>query len=272
MFKLTGFGDEISEELEEQLKVLSECGISYLELRGVWGKNVADLSRDDILRVKEIVEKNNFNISCIASPIGKINIKDDFNSHLEDFHKMIEFSKILGSRYIRIFSYYIPEGEEPEKYRDEVMRRIEEKTKIAEKEGVILLLENDHGIYGDSPERVRDILDTVNSKSLRCLFDMANFVVDGFEPYPHGYSLLKDYIEYVHIKDAIYTPGKVTILPPGEGNAKIKEILRELKNKNYDGFISLEPHLALAESQKGFSGPELFKKACSCLKKIIEEI
>jgi sugar phosphate isomerase/epimerase len=143
---------------------------------------------------------------------------------------------------------------------------------LAEKENIILLHENEHGIYGEKPKECLDILETVNSPNLRCLFDPANFIIEGIKPYRDAYPILKDYIVYLHIKDAKYVPGKIIITPAGEGDGEVREILRALKKKGFDGFLSLEPHLSSAGKYQGFSGPDLFKKAAEALKKILEEI
>lgn len=270
MFILAGFGDEISPKLEEQLDVLESEGIKYLELRSVNNKNVLDLTDDEIEKIKKELDKRKFGISAIGSPIGKIGIKDNFEQHLERFKRAIHLAKFFRTKYIRIFSYYIPEKEEPEKYRDEVMKRMNHKVKIAEQENIVLLHENEHGIYGDIPERCKDIFETIDSQYLRCNFDPCNFVLEGVKPYTQAFPLLKKYIEYLHIKDATYTPAK--IVPAGEGEGEIKEILLALKSMNFDGFLSLEPHLAAAGKTGGFSSAELFKVASKSLKKILNEV
>lgn len=273
MFTLTGFGDEISPILEEQLDALESEGIKYLEIRGVNNKNILDLTDAEINNVKDILKKYNFKVSAIASPIGKISIKDDFEQHLVRFRQAIKLSKMLSTNYIRIFSYYIPTNEDPMKYRNEVLARMKKKTEIAERENVILLHENEHGIYGQTPQRCKDIIESIGSNHLKCLFDPANFVVEGIKPYKNAFSLLEKYIVYLHIKDAKHTPdGKVKMVAAGEGEGEIKEVLSALKQKHFDMFLSLEPHLAIAGVSGGFTGRELFHKATESLKKILNEI
>jgi len=269
VFKLTGFGDEISPDLTTQLEVMELAGIRHLELRGIKGKNVLELNSEEIEEARQILKEKNFKISAIASPIGKIKISDDFSLDLQRFKKAISLAHIFEAKYIRIFSYYLPEGSLLS-YSKEVVRRIEEMTKIAEKENIILLLENEDDVYGDSPERCLEILENINSSYLRFTFDPANFIMAGVKPYREAFSKMIKYIEYLHIKDARFSD-KV-IVPAGEGDAEIKEILKELKEKNFDGFLSLEPHLAISGKMSGFSGAKLFKKAARALKKILEEI
>ena len=274
MFTLTGFGDEISPVLKEQMDLLEGSGIRHLELRGVNKKNVMELTDQEIAEVKDALDKRGFKISCIGSPIGKIKITDDFAEHLEKFKRAIYLAHFFDTPYIRIFSYYISEDEpHPERFKDEVIKRMKEKAHIAEKENVILLKENEHDVYYDAtPERCREILDAVNSPNLKPLFDAGNFVFAGIKPYDVAYPMLKDDIVYLHIKDAIRKGDEVETTFPGKGDAQFPEILTDLKRRGFDGFLSLEPHLAVVGKMAGFSGPELFKKAIDSLKDILEKI
>ncbi len=269
---LTGLGDEISPQLKEQLKVMRGEGIKYLEIRGVWGKNILDLSFPELERVRRELEEEGFKISAIGSPIGKIKITDDFEEHLKKFQKALDIAKALHASYIRIFSYYIPTQEKPDKFREEVIRRMEKKLRLAEKEKIILLHENERGIYGDLPERCRDILQYFNSPNLRANFDPANFVFEGVKPYSQAYPILKDFIAYVHIKDAKRSPQGIVCVPAGEGEGEIPQILKDLHQNGYNGFLSLEPHLAQAGRLSGFSGPEGFSIAARALKKILDQL
>jgi len=269
MFKLTGFGDEISPDLTTQLEVMESVGIKHLELRGMKEKNVLELDKEEIEEARQILKEKGFKISAIASPIGKIKISDDFSLDLKRLKKAISLAHSFETKYIRIFSYYLPEKNSLS-YRQEVIRRIKEMSKISEKENIILLLENEDDVYGDTPERCLEILGSINSSYLRSTFDPANFIMAGVKPYREAFSKMIEYIEYLHIKDARLSDK--TITPAGEGDGEIKEILKELKEKNFDGFLSLEPHLAISGKMSGFSGANLFKKAARALKKIVEEI
>ncbi len=242
MIKLSGFGDEISPDLNEQLRVLDSLSIRHLELRGVNNQGVLELSEEEIKGIRKTLGEKDFKVSCIASPIGKIKITDDFNSHLKGFKRAIELAHYFATPYIRVFSYYPPEGGDILEHRDEVMERIKRKTEIAEKEKVVLLHENEADIYGEKPKDCLDILKTVNSANLRCLFDPANFVCAGVRPYQDAYPLLKEYTTYLHIKDAKHSANETLITPAGEGDGEIKEILLALKKSDYKGFLSLEPH------------------------------
>ena len=150
-FFLSAFADEIDPRLDVQMDVLEQHGIGYIEVRGVGGKNITQHSLDEVRELKRQLDKRGFRISAVGSPIGKIAITDDFGPHLELFRHTLEIAKILETRYIRMFSFYIPEGDKPENYRDEVMDRWKRFLEAAEGTGIMLLHENEKGIYGDTP-------------------------------------------------------------------------------------------------------------------------
>ena len=246
-YTLTGFSDEIDENIDVQFAHLSRLGIGYFEPRGINGVNISDLSDEQCDELLAKMEKYGIRVSSIGSPIGKIGILDPFEPHLEKLRRTARLARRLGSRFIRVFSYYIPEGERPETYREAVMERMKAMAEAAEEEGVVLLHENEKGIYGDIAPRCLDILETVNSPYLRAVFDPANFVQCGQKTFPEAFDMLKDHVTYMHIKDALPDG---SVVPSGAGSGHVREILEALAERDFTGFLSLEPHLG------SFSGLE----------------
>jgi len=267
---LTGFADEISPELNEQLDTLAEESISYMELRSVWNKNLLDLTDGELERVKSAAAERGIGISSIGSPIGKVPVTDPFGPHLERFRSALRAADIMEAPYVRIFSFFIPEGQDPDLYREEVLDRMRILAGEAESAGVTLLHENEKEIYGDVPSRCMDILGRVDSPALRAAWDAANFIQCGVtQPFTDGYEALRPYIEYVHVKDALSGSGKV--VPAGEGDGEISKTLSALRTSGFDGFFSLEPHLASSGTYSGFSGPDLFRKAARAFKDLLRQ-
>jgi sugar phosphate isomerase/epimerase len=280
-FILSAFADEIDMDLKVQMDVLDSHEIKFIEMRGVNGKGLVQYTLEEVKDIKKQLDSRGFKISAIGSPIGKIKITDAFEQHLELFKHTLEIAKILEAKYIRMFSFFIPEGENADDYRSEVMDRWSQFVEAAKGYDVILLHENEKDIYGDTAERCLDILKTMNCDYLRATFDPANFVQCNVHTFPEAYELLKDYIEYVHIKDAMFSDGQV--VPAGLGDGKVKEILSTLKEAGFEGFLALEPHLAsfkgfgtLEKNSVGFQLPEggarSFAIATDALKKILKEI
>ena len=133
----------------------------------------------------------------------------------------------------------------------------------------MLLHENEKDIYGDTPERVLDIIESVGSAHLRLAWDSANFIQVGVQPFRDGFAMLAPYIDYLHVKDARLVDGAVT--PVGEGNGEFRETVEALVQSGFSGFASLEPHLSSAGQMGGFSGPVAFGVAARAFRKIAEE-
>lgn len=270
MWTLTGFADEISPDLDEQLDTLSEESIGYLELRSVWNKNVLDLTDEELKRVRSATSERGVGISSIGSPIGKVPIEEDFAPHLERFRRALQAAKTLNARYVRVFSFFIPEGEDPGIHREAVLERMGVLAAEAEDAEITLLHENEKEIYGDIPSRCLDLLTRIDSPALRAAWDAANFVQCGVDhPYAEGFESLRPFIEYVHVKDALSGSGQV--VPAGEGDGELRETISDLRDSGFDGFFSLEPHLASAGTYSGFSGPDLFSKAAGAFKDLLHQ-
>ena len=169
-------------------------------MRGVNGKNIVEHSLDEVKDIKKQLDERGFKISAIGSPIGKIGITDDFGPHFDLFKHTLEIANILETEYIRMFSFYIPEGEVPSHYREEVLERWRKFADVAKGTGVMLLHENEKGIYGDTPERCLDLIESLNCQYCGAIFDPANFVQCDVETYPYGFELLIDHIIYMHIR------------------------------------------------------------------------
>lgn len=235
---LSAFADEYADNLKEQCEALNKFCIEYIELRGVNGKNVSVLTESEVKETKKILDDYGIKVSSIGSPLGKIDIKGDLNGHYETAKRVYETANILGAKNVRIFSFYSKETPF-DKCKSEVYAGLEKLVDLSNDTGLTLCHENEARIYGESPEKCLEIAEYFGGR-IKCVFDMGNFVLDGYEPLS-AYKLLSDYIEYFHIKDAFFTGA---IVPAGKGEAKIKEILDDYKeNGRKDAFITLEPHL-----------------------------
>ena len=278
-FMYSGFSDEISSDIDTQFTALNKMGIKFFEPRGINGKNISSLTDEDLNALRAKMAEYKVRASSIGSPIGKIKITDDFEPHFETFKRTCYIARFLGANAVRMFSFFIPDGEY-DTYRDEVMRRLRLMAEFAEKDKVLLLHENEKGIYGDNAERCLDILTTIASPNLKAVFDPANFVQCGVDT-KKAYELLKDHIAYMHIKDALVKDGSV--VPAGYGDGNVPFILGELMKKGYYGFLSLEPHLGAFTGlsdiddtadetvSKEKSDESKFNLAFESLKKVLKE-
>ena len=235
------FADEIDVSVDKQIALLQELGIGWIEFRSGDGKGVADYTEKEAEMLMSRLSANGIRISAVGSPIGKIDITQDFEPHFETYRHIVELAGILDTSFIRMFSFFMPEGEEPDKFRDEVMRRMDRMVEYAAGRNVLLLHENEKGIYGDSAARCLDLMKLFYGDHFRCTFDFANFVQCGQDTM-EAYEMLRPYISYIHVKDAMRESGDV--VPAGTGDGNVAEILNRLDEEGYAGFLSLEPHLA----------------------------
>ena len=235
------FADEIDSSVDRQMALMEELGIGWVEFRSGDGKGVADYTEAEAEALMRRLEGKKIRVSAVGSPIGKIGIGDDFEPHLEKLAHVMRLAKIWDTPYIRSFSFFIPEGEKPESFRDEVFRRMDRMVELAARENLILLHENEKEIYGDLAPRCLELMENFGGANLKATFDFANFVQCGQDTL-EAYEMLKEHIAYVHVKDALFDGGRV--VPAGQGDGRVKEILTRLDAAGFSGFLSLEPHLA----------------------------
>src|SRR5262245_59544518 len=188
MFTLSAFADEISADPQEQIDCLARCGVKHVELRSILKTNVLDLTDLQGQELKSLLERHGFRLSAIGSPVGKVKIDTPFEPHRQRFERAVELCQVFGTPNIRVFSYYPPGdaadwNEVGESWHREVFDRMAQKARRAEQAGLRLFHENEHRIFGDSPERVRKLFEQVRSPALRAAYDAANFVFCGYDPW-----------------------------------------------------------------------------------------
>jgi sugar phosphate isomerase/epimerase len=268
MWTLSGFADEIGPDLKTQCAVLNDLGITHVEFRSAWGTNVLDLTDEQVERAAGILAAHDLAVSSIGSPLGKVDIRDDFDAHLVRADRALAVAHRLGAPFIRIFSFFLRPDQPPQQHRDEVLRRMAALAERAAPTGIVLLHENEKGIYGDIPERVLDIVESVGSPALRLAWDPANFVQVGVRPFTEGYSMLRPHTIYVQVKDAVLATG--VVVPAGEGDGQVRETVRALADDGFDGFFSMEPHLGTYDEFGAHSGPADFARATRAFTAILD--
>lgn len=246
---ISGFADEIDPSLDKQLETVTALGMRYISLRSADGKGVADYTPEEVrTSLLPRLQAAGVGVSSLGSPIGKVGINDEagFEAQCVALKRLCETAKILDCRFIRMFSFYMPEGEDPEQYRETVIKKLRRFLEIAAPYDVMLMHENEKDIYGDTGARCKVLFDALGSEGLCAAFDFANFVQCGEDP-EACWELLRPYIKYIHIKDAKYGSGENVVA--GTGDGKIAQLLRRaICDEGYTGFLTLEPHLVLFAS------------------------
>ena len=263
--KITGFADEIAPELTAQIAGLKGLGMSYVEMRGVDGENLIYHTDEKVEQIKKTLDDNGIRLSALGSPLGKILITDDFTPHFEEFKRAVEISHKMECPTIRMFSFYLPQESDPAAYEGEVFDRI---GKFVD--------------YGAMAPESKKLMDTFSGDHFKAIFDFANFVQCGQDTL-EAYEMLKSYIAYIHVKDALKSDQSV--VPAGYGDGNVAVILKRLSASGFDGFLSLEPHLfefegfhalekdgrsIAVKEKKVLSGLETFTIAHDALMKLLD--
>ena len=251
-FYLSAFADEAGSSLAEQIDALRRNGIRFIEPRNIGGVSIVDHTDEQILAIKKELDEAGIKVGSLGSPIGKYPINEDFAPHFEKTKRTVEIAKLLGTNYIRMFSFFVSQ-DELSKYRDEVIARLTAMTEYAEENGVTLCHENESAIYGQMPGEVYDILTSV--PSLGGIFDPANYRMNDADPI-EGINATLGSFKYMHIKDAIFADQM--IVPAGEGEGKIGEVI-DIINGHTDApvYLTLEPHLHIFDAYKDIDEHEL---------------
>jgi len=263
MIRLSAFADEIDREPAAQLDTLEPLGVRHIEFRSIHGANVLDLAGDQHREFRELLRARGFALSAIGSPIGKAKITEAFEPHLERFEVALALAEFYDAPRVRVFSFYMPPGDDPAGHRVEVIRRCGELARRAGDRGVTLLLENEKAVYGDTAARVLDVLESVASPNLVHAFDPANYLEVG-QPVDEAWSTLRPFVRHFHVKD--YDPATGRNVPAGEGAGQIPRLIADAVAHGFDGYCVLEPHLIEAGQSHGFTGPARFGDAARALR------
>ena len=253
MIKLCAFADEAESSLDGQIAALKRNDISYLELRSIAGKNVKDFSLEEAKEYAKILAENGIAV--------------DIDAYMKDVRHVCELAKIFGTTRIRMFSFF-----HAYEKREIVMAYLQKMADVAKEYGVDLYHENEKDIYGDTLERVQDIMRSVNG--LKYIYDPANYLQCD-EPAEKTIAALVDKTDYFHIKDVIVATGE--LVPAGYGDGHIDELVAKMKG---DKVLTLEPHLAVFDAYASIDNSEMKHKfhftsnneAFDCAVKAIKEI
>ncbi len=270
MMKISAFGDEIAVDFEEQLQVLQRLRIPLIDVRAAWGVNCSLFSDGQVERISSLCRQYRIRVSCMGSPIGKSPIQDSIAIESDRLKRIGEIAHQLGAKNIRIFSFY-PQAAVSQSIMQAAVERLQTLADIAEDLDLLLLLENEKALVGDTPERCLALLRSVDSPRLKFIWDPANFVQCGAaEQVDQWWDGLHPFTAYIHIKDARLSDA--AIKPAGEGDGQVKTLLERLRASGYEGVLSLEPHLVEARRSSGFSGVDGMTVAVKALRKLMDEV
>ncbi len=279
MMKISAFGDEIAVDFAEQLRVMQRLEIPLIDIRAAWGVNCSQFTGEHVSRIKDLCVRYQIKVSCMGSPIGKSPIEDPIEIECERLRRVGAVADQLGTRNIRIFSFY-PEAGVDDAAMQSAIDRLGKLTDLATSLDLQLLLENEKGVVGDLPENCLQLMKAIDSPNFRFIWDPANFVQCGATEHVDAWwDALHPSIGYIHIKDALLPEDvsnghgeRSTVKVAGQGDGQVKELLANLKASGYNGVLSLEPHLLEARHSSGFSGADGMEMAVTALRGLMAEV
>lgn len=267
---LSGFADEASPNVEEQVALFQRLGLHGLDVRSANGVNVLDLSDEALDDIRSQAQAAGLTIQSVGSPVNKVEYSlENRSAEFRKLTKAVKAAKRLGTRRIRIFTPEVPRGQDDALWQG-VRAWLAEQVALAEHEDVVLLHENDGRYYGAYPENSQRLFVEFGGPNFRAAFDFANTVLLGYRPMKDWFPWIAPYVDTLHIKDAIESEGR--ILPAGEGEGQIQETIELLVDRGWNGAATLEPHLQAAGPMGGFSGEQLFETAAAALFRILEKV
>lgn len=233
--KLCAFADEASASLSGQITALRRNEIPYLEIRGIDGKNIKDVTANEAREIKKRLDDAGISVWSMGSPIGKIEIEGDLAAHFDDFKRILETADIFGAKHIRMFSFFPMKEHDAEKTKELVLTNVEKLLALTPAH-ITLCHENEKDIFGENAENCLLLHKTF--PRLRAVFDPANFVQCGVDTLA-AWEMLRDHVEYLHIKDAA---SDGTVVPAGMGLGNVPHIVSDYLARGGE-VMTLEPHL-----------------------------
>ncbi|MBQ2806916.1 MAG: sugar phosphate isomerase/epimerase [Clostridia bacterium] len=249
MIRLCAFSDEANPTLEGQIKAMKRNGIGLTELRSIAGKNVKDLTLEEAAQIKEELDAAGIAVWSIGSPLGKVDITADLDEYLKIVEHVCKLANLFGAERVRMFSFF-GAYDQPENVYKYLRRMIE----VADRYGVKLCHENEKDIFGDTLERVLQIMQHV--QGLYYVYDPANFLQVNQLPEQTLHEL-HDKTEYFHIKDVIASTGE--IVPAGYGDGMIDTLISMIDSRQ-DTVLTLEPHLRVFAGYAQIDSQEMKNK------------
>jgi sugar phosphate isomerase/epimerase len=261
-FRIAVINDEISQDFDHACYVAShDFGMKWIELRGMWGKNILDLGDDDVERARKILAKHQLSVTDIASPLFKTDWPgapiskfsssgDKFGATDTNFKEQdrlleqsIELTKKFNTGKVRCFDFWRLEDQKP--YREAIDAKLHEAAETTGKHGVLLVLENEHECNTGTGREAARTLAAVPSPHFGLNWDPGNAVMRGeLDAWPNGWNALpKHRVHHCHVKNtARNAAGKLVWSPVDKGYIDWTAQFRALKEIGYHDAVSLETH------------------------------
>ncbi|MCC7409601.1 MAG: sugar phosphate isomerase/epimerase [Phycisphaeraceae bacterium] len=282
VWALSAFADEAGPEVDQQIAALLEAGIGRVDLRNVGQHNISALPLDLAQQTARKLGQAKIKVGMFGSPIGKIDIADPFEIDMQKLEHLGKLKDVFGCSAVRIFSYYNKAGRAADAWAQESLSRLKKLRDRAAQLGLVLYHENERHIFGDRlAENLRIAQEVRDGKSFLTIFDFDNYNQSGDDVW-HNWEVLRDKVDAIHLKDS---DAQKQHVPVGQGTGQVKKILADAVKRQWQGPMSLEPHLVHSsavmatgvggqanEQLKNLPPEKVFQVAARAAKQIIAEV
>jgi len=281
-FRISVINDEIGQDFGHVCEVASrEFGMRWIELRGMWKKNIVNLDEKEVAEARRILDQFELKVTDIASPLFKADwpgapkskfreggsFGANFTAEQQDevLERALAMAKAFQTGRVRCFDFWRLEDQAP--YRAAINDRLLQAANKAGQKGITLILENEAACNTATGAEAAKVLDAVKSPNLMLNWDPGNAATLGETPYPDGYNLLpKERIGHCHCKDALHKGKGYDWAPMGGGIIDWAGQFRALKRDGYHFAVSLETHW-----NGGGSPEESTRKSWAGMKRLLQQ-
>ena len=249
MFSLAVFSDEVSQDLDVIIRFCKDFGLDGIELRSLWGKKTPDeLDDDEIMKIKKQLGDEGLAVCSIASPFFKCTVEElkEVQQHLGILNRCLDMAEFLGAGVVRGFTGWRKEETEETLARVAGLMQLDV-LPVLEDRKAVLAIENESSTYVGTGKELAEFLDLVGSDRVAACWDPGNCISMDETPFPDGYSLVKDRVAHVHIKDVMKADDETAPAPVGEGAVDFAGQFKALADDGYTGWLSLETHWRKSE-------------------------
>jgi len=266
--KLAVITDEIDTDLSHALDVMAEYGVTGAELRTIGDKNISNLTRSEIEDVRRLLDQRGVSAVGVASPFFKTDLPETgsgptgalhgatavgFEDQIDLLSRCIEYAKILGTTFLRTFTFW-KHGALTPQIEDRIVDAYRVPASMAEDLGITLLVENEYACFTGTGAEAASLVSRIASPAVKIVWDPGNAIFAGESPFPAGYDAVKPFLAHVHVKDARpKDSGELEWVVVGDGVANWQAQVDALRADGYNGYLSLETHYSSGGSKEASS-------------------
>jgi sugar phosphate isomerase/epimerase len=257
--QLSVITDEISQDLAQALDMAQRFGVTHVELRSVWGKNICQFTDDDVARVEEELEAREMAVACVSGPVLKCphplsrwnrptlqNFSRSFEYNLGLVPRIAEIARVLKTTNVRVMNCFRvgrPRRVTPAQWWDAMLGAFRQMLDLLSP-GQVALVENEHVCNLKTLAETRRFFEDLSDERARLLLDPGNYASAGEYHAPADYAQVVPLVAHMHVKDPIRRiPGLSCIFTAvGEGKLDYRGILDAFSLQHFSGFYSLETH------------------------------